>query len=88
MIVSCMVIFEKFLRSYNLVILNEKSFKNVGFGKFELESKLWLFILKDFDFLDIFIESKWGVILIYIYVLKLMESKINEDINLKKKKCK
>ena len=40
-------------------------------------------IPKDFEFLDIFIESKWGYFVIYIYVLKLMESKVKEDINFK-----
>ena len=29
--------------------------------------------------MDIFIEFKWGYSLIYIYVLKLMESKVKEE---------
>ena len=33
----------------------------------------------DFDFSDIFIEFKWGYSLIYIYVLKLMESTVKGD---------
>ena len=60
--VSWMTIFKKFLRAYNLVNVKEKSFKKFEFGKFELEPGKWLFILRDFDFFDIFIELKWGVL--------------------------
>ena len=62
MIVSCMMIFKEFLRAYNLVVLKAKSFKNFDFEKFELEPGKCLFILKDIDFFDIFIESKWRVL--------------------------
>ena len=67
----------------NPFVFNPKVFKNISFQKIVLKPKSWILILKDFDLFDIFIESKWGYSFIYIYVLKLTESKIKEDIESK-----
>ena len=63
------------------LFLTQEFIKTQVFEKLYQNPKNWIFILKDFEFLDIFIESKWGYSAIYIYVLKLMESKVKEDIN-------
>ena len=42
--------------------MKQESYKNVKFGEFELEPKFRILILNFFDFFDIFIESKWGVV--------------------------
>ena len=41
------------------IIFNLKVYEISKCPKFELESKNWILILKDFNFIDIFIESKW-----------------------------
>ena len=65
----------------NSFVFNARVYKNASLWKLVLKPKSWILIPKDFEFLDIFIESKWGYSPIYIYVLKLMESKVKEDIN-------
>ena len=60
----------------NPFIFNAKVYKNASFWKIILKPKSCILIPRDFEFLDIFIESKWGYSIIYIYVLKLIESKV------------
>ena len=48
---------------------------------FELEPKNWILILKDFNIFGILFNPNGKYFLIYTYVLKLIESKINGDIN-------
>ena len=51
---------------------NPPVYKNASFRRIELKPKSWILIPMDFEFMDIFIESKWEYFLIYIYVLKLL----------------
>ena len=69
-----------FRKSWILSFLARKFKKIRVFRKFVLESKSWVLIPKEFDFSNIFIGFKWGYFLIYIYVLKLMESKVKGNI--------
>ena len=55
------MIFNEFLETFNSLVLKRNIFESFGFQEFELKLKSWLFIYKDFNFFDIFIESKWGV---------------------------
>ena len=45
----------------NSFIFKPQVYKNASFQRIVPKSKSWILILKDFEFLDIFIESKWGV---------------------------
>ena len=72
----------------NPFIFNPQVYKNASFQRIVLKPKSWILISKDFEFLDIFIQSKWGYSLIYIYVLKLIENKVKEDIDLKLRNVK
>ena len=58
----------------NSLVFNSKVYKNKSFREIVLKPKNSILILKDFDLFDIFIESKGGYSLIYIYILKLMET--------------
>ena len=58
---SYKMIFHEFLETFNSVILKWEILKGIEFHKFELNLNFWLFILKDINFFDIFVESKWGV---------------------------
>ena len=45
----------------NSFVFNARVYKNTSFCQIVLKLKSWIMISKDFEFLDIFIESKWGV---------------------------
>ena len=54
-------IFNEFLGKSNPFVFEPQVYKNVSFRRIVLKPKSWILIPKDFEFLDIFIESKWGV---------------------------
>ena len=61
MSMGCRAIFNEFQGMRKPSIFNVRVDENSNFQKFILDPKNWTLILKDFEFLDIFIESKWGV---------------------------
>ena len=42
--------------------------KNASFRRIALKPKSWILSPKDFEFLDIFIESKWGGIPLFTFM--------------------
>ena len=55
------MIFNEFLETFDPLVLKGNIFESFRFQEFELKLKILLFIYKDFNFFNIFIESKWGV---------------------------
>ena len=76
------MIFNKFFRPLSMAILKGKNWKNHEFENFELKAKIGLLILEDFDFFFFYLNPNQEFFF-NVYLINLIVSKINGDINLK-----